>query len=101
MGDPDPVSFEAYAPTAARGPPATLDGADAEAFNEQTELDLCSTRNGGGPLGAALRTIELGVGYLHFCGLHAVRLHFAASAEIHVPSGGAPNSRSYISIVST
>jgi hypothetical protein len=32
--------------------------------------------------------------YLHCCGLQAVRLHFAASAEIHVPSGGVPNSRS-------
>ena len=38
--------------------------------------------------------------YLHFVGLQLVRLHFAASAEIQVPSGGVPKSRSYISSVS-
>jgi hypothetical protein len=36
---------------------------------------------------------------LHFCGLRAVRLHFAASAEIHVSEGGVPKSRSQISSV--
>lgn len=32
--------------------------------------------------------------YLHFCGLQFLRTQRAASAEIHVPSGGVPNSRS-------
>jgi hypothetical protein len=29
--------------------------------------------------------------YLHFCGLQAVRLHFAASTVTQVSAGGSPN----------
>jgi hypothetical protein len=42
-----------------------------------------------GPLGGSVTG-----DYLHFCGLQFLRTQRAASAEIQVPSGGVPNSRS-------
>lgn len=39
-------------------------------------------------------TMRVGGSYLHFVGLQFLRTQRAASAEIQVPSGGVPNSRS-------
>ena len=63
------------------------------------EFEALLPSAGAGPLKPPARRLHLGrAGYAplrraqrHFCGLQAVRLQLAASAEIQVSSGGSPN----------